>query len=68
MSFSISLSSSGPNRMRIRTGNYTAIRTPNRIAFKRYIIIYRTENRIPIRFATNRSPICTGNRKRVDGP
>jgi hypothetical protein len=29
---------------------------------------YRTEIRISIRFATNRTPIRTGNRIRVDGP
>jgi hypothetical protein len=28
----------------------------------------RTENRIPIRLAANRTLICTGNRLRVDGP
>jgi hypothetical protein len=27
---------------------------------------YRTENRIPIRFAANRTPIRTGNRTHVD--
>jgi hypothetical protein len=32
------------------------------------IFSYRTENRIPIRFAANPTGICTGNRIRVDGP
>jgi hypothetical protein len=51
-----------PCRMMIRTGNRTAICTRVDTTFS-----YRTENRIPIRFAANRTGIRTGNRIRVDG-
>jgi hypothetical protein len=47
-----------PCRMMIRTGNRTAIRTREDAIFS-----YRTESRIPIRFAANR----TGIRFRIDG-
>jgi hypothetical protein len=46
-----------------RMGNRTAIRTGVDAIFS-----YRTENRIPIRFAANRTGIRTGNPIRVDGP
>jgi hypothetical protein len=47
----------------IRTGNSAAIYTRVNAIFS-----YRTENRIPIRFAVNCTGIRTGNRIRVDGP
>jgi hypothetical protein len=47
--------------MGIRTGNRTAIRTRVDARYS-----YRTDNRIPIRFAANRTLIRTGNRIRVD--
>jgi hypothetical protein len=51
------------NSMMIRTRNSTAIRTRVDAIF-----YYRTENRIPIRFAANRTLIRTGNRIGLDGP
>jgi hypothetical protein len=49
-------------RTRNRTGNRKAICTRVDAVFS-----YRTENRIPIRFAANRTLIRTGNLIRVDG-
>jgi hypothetical protein len=49
--------------MRIRTGIRTGIRTRVDAIFS-----YRTEIRMAIRFAANRTGIRMGNRIRVDGP
>jgi hypothetical protein len=50
-------------RTRNPMGNRPAIRTRVDTIFS-----YRTEIRIAIRFAANRTAICVGNCIRVDGP
>jgi hypothetical protein len=53
--------------MMIRTGNRMGNRTAIRTSVDA-IFSYRTENRIAIRFAANRTGIRMGNRIRLDGP